>query len=96
MYADFVDRETGWDHIQALKNVVLRYGVPQAYHTDSHSLFRFVQGKDSIWRKPYLVTDDIDPQWKQVLHECRIELRSALSPQAKGKIERPYPGLSCP
>jgi len=27
--------------------------------------------------------------WKKVLQECRIELRYALSPQAKGKIERP-------
>jgi len=70
--------------------VVLRYGVPYSYYTDSHSIFRFVQGRDSIWRKHYLVTDDIDPQWKQVLQECRIELRYALSPQAKGKIERPY------
>jgi hypothetical protein len=90
LHADFVERETSWDHIQALENVVLRYGVPYSYYTDSHSIFRFVQGRDSIWRKHYLVTDDIDPQWKQVLQECRIELRYALSPQAKGKIERPY------
>ena len=90
LYADFVERETSWDHIAALENVVLHYGIPYAYYTDSHSIFRFVQGRDSIWRKHYLVTDDVDPQWKQVLQECRIELRYALSPQAKGKIERPY------
>jgi len=90
LYADFVERETSWDHIQALENVVLRYGAPSSYYTDSHSIFRFVQGRDSIWRKHYLVTDDVAPQWKQVLQECRIELHYALSPQAKGKIERPY------
>jgi hypothetical protein len=90
LYADFVERETSWDHISALESVVLRYGVPYAYYTDCHSIFRFVQGRDSIWRKHYLVTDDIDPQWKQVLRECRIDPLYALSPQAKGKIERPY------
>ena len=90
LYADFVERETSWDHIQALENVVLRYGIPYSYYTDSHSIFRFVQGRDSIWRKHYLVTDDVDPQWKQILRECRIEVRYALSPQAKGKVERPY------
>lgn len=90
LYADFVERETSWAHISALESVVLRYGVPYAYYTDCHSIFRFVQGRDSIWRTHYLLTDDIDPQWKQVLRECRIEPRYALSPQAKGKIERPY------
>jgi hypothetical protein len=90
LYADFVERETSWDHISALENVVLHYGVPYAYYTDCHSIFRFAQGRDSIWRKHYLVTDDIDPQWKTVLLECGIDPRYALSPQAKGKIERPY------
>ena len=90
LYADFVERETSWDHISALESVVLHYGVPYAYYTDCHSIFRFVQGRDSIWRKHYLVTDDIDPQWKTVLRECGIDPRYALSPQAKGKIERPY------
>ena len=90
LYADFVERETSWCHVQALENVILRYGIPYSYYTDSHSIFRFVQGRDSIWRKHYLVTDDVDPQWKQILQECRVELRYALSPQAKGKVERPY------
>jgi hypothetical protein len=90
LYADLVERETSWDHISALESVVLRWGIPYAYYTDSHSIFRFVQGRDSNWRKHYLVTDDVDPQWKQVLRELQIQFRHALSPQAKGKVERPY------
>lgn len=35
-------------------------------------------------------TDDVDPQWKQVIKDCSIKPIYALSPQAKGKIERPY------
>lgn len=93
LYAELVEKETSWDHIAALESVILGHGVPYAYYTDSHSIFRFVQGRDSIWRKHYLVTDDIDPQWKRVIRECRIDPRYALSPQAKGKIERPYAWL---
>ena len=57
---------------------------------DSHSIFRFVQGRDSLWRKHYSLADEADPQWKQVMDDCNIKVTYALSPQAKGKIERSY------
>lgn len=60
-YAELVEKECSWDHISALESVILGYGAPCAYHTDSHSIFRFFQGRDSIWRKHYLITDDVDP-----------------------------------
>jgi len=56
---------------------------------ECHSIFRFVQGRDSFWRKHYKVTDEADPLFKQVLDGLRIKLVYALSAQAKGKIERP-------
>ena len=90
LYADLVERETSWDHISALESLILRWGIPFSYYTDSHSIFRFVQGRDSAWREHHLLTDDIDPQWKQVTRDLGIEVRHALSPQAKGKVERPY------
>ena len=74
----------------ALEAVLLTYGFPLAYYVDSHSIFRFVQGRDSFWRNHYKLTDEADPQWKQVLDDCGVKLTYALSPQAKGKIERPY------
>jgi transposase len=90
LYAAMVRKETSWTHILALQTVILRYGLPYAYYVDSHSIFRFVQGRDSIWRKHHLLTDEATPQWKQVLEECNVKVSYALSPQAKGKIERPY------
>jgi len=90
LYAEFVERETSWDHIVGLERVILKYGLPYSYYVDSHSIFRFVQGRDSFWRKHYKVTDEADPQWKQVLNDCRVKITYALSPQARGKIERPY------
>jgi hypothetical protein len=49
-----------------------------------------VQGRDSYWRNHYKLTDEANPQWKQVLDDCGVRIIYALSPQAKGKIERPY------
>ena len=90
LYAILVKKETSWTHILALQTVILRYGLPYAYYVDSHSIFRFVQGRDSIWRKHYLLTDEATPQWKQVLEDCNVKVIHSLSPQARGKIERPY------
>jgi len=90
LYAVLVERETTWEHILALEYVLIKYGFPLAYYVDSHSIFRFVQGRDSYWRNHYKLTDEADPQWKQVLDDCRVKVTYALSPQAKGKIERPY------
>jgi hypothetical protein len=90
LYAVLVQRETTWEHILALEYVLLKYGFPLAYYVDSLSIFRFVQGRDSFWRNHYKLTDEADPQWKQVLDDCRVKVTYALSPQAKGKIERPY------
>jgi transposase len=90
LYATLVKKETTWAHILALQTVILRYGLPYCYYVDSHSIFRFVQGRDSLWRKHHLLTDEATPQWKQALEDCNVKVTYALSPQAKGKIERPY------
>lgn len=90
LYAALVKKETTWAHILALQSVILKYGLPYCYYVDSHSIFRFVQGRDSLWRKHHLLTDEATPQWKQVLQDCNVKVTYALSPQAKGKMERPY------
>ena len=46
--------------------------------------------RDSVWRKNVLETEDIITQWRQVMAVLKVEVSYALSPQAKGKIERPY------
>lgn len=42
LYADFVVKETSWDHILASESVLLTYGLPLSYYVDNHSIFRFV------------------------------------------------------
>ncbi len=90
LYAKLIKKETSWAHIMALQTVFLKHGVPYRYYVDSHSIFRFVQGRDSLWRKHYKLTDDVNTQWSQVLEDCNVKITHALSPQAKGKVERPY------
>lgn len=90
LYAEFVERDTTIAHIWALECIFLKFGVPPTFYVDSHRIFRFVQSRDSIWRTHEKLTDDVDPQWKQVLKDCNVEVIHALSPQARGKIERTY------
>jgi len=90
LYYNLVECETSWTHIMSLEDVAVLYGLAYSYYFDCHSIFRFVQGRDSLWRKHYKVTDDVDPQVKKILLELGVKVRYALSPQAKGKIERPY------
>jgi hypothetical protein len=90
LYAAFIERKTSWAHITGLESVILRHGIPFSYYVDSHSIFRFVRGRDAFWQKHISCTDEATPQWKQVLDDCNVKVTYALSPQAKGKIERPY------
>jgi hypothetical protein len=88
-FAQLVESETVWQHIDAVQRLVLRYGYPYAYYVDCHAIFRFVRGRDALHVRQTCLTDDVDPQWKQMIRECGIQPVYALSPQAKGKIERP-------
>ncbi|MDP2789422.1 MAG: hypothetical protein Q8O46_05295 [bacterium] len=92
LYAELVEYENTWEHILALKSVFLQYGCPFKYYPDQHSIFKYVKDRDK--HRPHnnftKFTDEVDPQWKQVLIECHVGLSNALSPQAKGKVERPY------
>lgn len=90
LFADFFPQETTWSHIQAAQTLMLAYGFPLRYYVDSLRIFRFVQGRDSLWRKHVLQTDQADPQWKRMMQVLGVEVIHALSPQAKGKVERPY------
>jgi hypothetical protein len=90
LFADFFTQETSWAHIQAAQAVLQSFGLPLSYYVDNLRVFRFVQERDSVWRRHVLGTDDIEPQWRQVMRLMGVDVTYALSPQAKGKVERPY------
>jgi len=93
LFADFVPSETTWAHIQAVQALVRAYGIPLRYYVDSLRVFRFIQGRDSVWRKHVLQSDDADTQWSKMMRVLGVDVTYALSPQAKGKVERPYQWL---
>ncbi len=90
LYADFVVKETSWAHIQAAQQLIQTYGMPLRYYVHFLRVFRFVQGRDSVWRKHVLETDDVETQWQKVMNQLSVKVTHSLSPQDKGKIERPY------
>jgi hypothetical protein len=90
LFADFFPEETSWAHIQAAQKLMQTFGLPLRYYVDNLRVFRFVQGRDSAWRKHILETDDVATQWRQMMALLGVDVTYALSPQAKGKIERPY------
>jgi len=90
MYADFVESETSWAHIQSVQYLMQSFGIPIRYYVDNLRIFRFIQPRDSVWKNLILGTDEVNTQWRQVLALMKTDVIYALSPQAKGKIERPY------
>jgi len=89
-FAKLVLRDIALAHIQALQTVFLRYGLPLSFYVDCDSIFKFIRGRDELHYKHQLQSNEPMPQWKQVCHDCQVRVINALSPQAKGKIERPY------
>lgn len=90
LYGDLWDKETSWAHIMAAKAVVIGFGCPVKYYVDRHSIFKFNERQASIHRQALMTEDDATVQWKEVLKDLGVEIVYALSPAAKGKVERPY------
>ena len=67
LFADFFPNETTWSRIQAAQTLMQAYGIPLRYCVDSLRIFRFVQGRDSVWRKHVLQTDETEPSCKPQL-----------------------------
>ena len=80
LFADFAPADTTWAHIQATQALIQTYGIPLRYYVDSLRVFRFVQGRDSVWRKHVLQTNDTETQWGKMMRALGVEVTSTLSP----------------
>ena len=58
LYGRSLRKETSWTHILALEAMALKHGLPFSYYVDSHSIFRFAQGRDSFCRTHLKLTDE--------------------------------------
>src|SRR5271166_4754785 len=76
----FAPCETTRAYLRALRSHVVAHGCPLAFYSDRHGIFR-VNAKDPVG-------GDGKTEFGRVAERLRIELITALTPQAKGRVER--------
>jgi len=76
----FAPSETTRAYLQALRSHVLAHGRPLAFYSDRHGIFR-VNAKDAA-------SGDGKTEFGRVAERLAIEPIHALTPQAKGRVER--------
>jgi transposase len=76
----FAPVESGHAYLEALRDQVLTHGCPLAFYSDRHGIFR-VNAKDAQ-------SGDGKTEFGRVLERLEIGLINALTPQAKGRVER--------
>lgn len=82
----FSAQEDAQSYLICLRQVLLEYGIPAAIYMDRHGIFR---RNDDHWTLEEELAGERTPtQVGQALRALGIEPIFALSPQAKGRIER--------
>jgi len=76
----FAPAETTKAYLAAVRAHVLAHGVPLAFYSDRHGIFR-VNAKEAA-------SGDGRTEFARVAERLRIELIQATTPQAKGRVER--------
>jgi transposase len=76
----FAAAETTKAYLSALRAHILAHGRPLAFYSDRHGIFR-VNAKEAA-------SGDGFTEFGRVAERLRIELIQALTPQAKGRVER--------
>src|SRR6266568_4028069 len=89
-WACFREQEDAYGYFMVMRETVTRFGIPMAVYADRHSIF--YQGKEVHLRKLSLeeqLAGQREPtQFGRLLNELGVQLIHALSPQAKGRVER--------
>lgn len=86
LYGVFAEEEDAQSYLLCLREIVLSKGIALAIYMDRHGIFR---RNDDHWTvEEQLAGEQIPTQVGQALRALGIEPIFALSPQAKGRIER--------
>lgn len=84
--AHFVEQEGTVGYLRVLREIVTTKGVPLAAYMDRHSSLK---RNDKNWTKREQLAGQQDPtQVKRALDDLGVQVLYALSPQAKGRVER--------
>lgn len=84
----FVEAESSLAYLRLLDMVVRRHGVPQSVYQDRHGALTRTDGYWTL--EEQLRGQQYPTHVGRVLQDLGIEAISALSPQAKGRIERSF------
>lgn len=79
LWLEFARSESVDTLMQATKNYVQKYGVPQLFYTDHGSVFHVNLNNVENIKKT---------QWERACAQLSIKVQHAHSPQAKGRVER--------
>ncbi|HNQ64540.1 MAG TPA: ISNCY family transposase [Smithella sp.] len=85
IYAKFYDYEGTLPAMDSFKGYVKKYGLPMSVYLDRHTTYKSSR-KPTEWDE----ASDLKflSQFERVLKELGVEVIHALSPQAKGRVER--------
>jgi len=82
----FVEYECSWGYFELLRRVLRDYGIPGSVYQDRHSALK---RNDEFWSIDEELAGRREPtQVGAALEKLGIEPITALSPQAKGRVER--------
>jgi len=79
LWLEFAESESVKSLMQATKNYIERYGIPQSFYTDHGSVFHVNLNNPDGEKKT---------QWERACAQLGITVIHAHSPQAKGRVER--------
>lgn len=79
LWLEFATSESTQSLMQATKNYVEKYGIPQEFYTDHGSVFHVNLNNQEGNKKT---------QWELAVNQLGIIVHHAHSPQAKGRVER--------
>ena len=75
----FYEQEDSHNYFLLMQNLLRRRGIPLALYTDRHAVFKHTPGSGST---------GTPTQFGRAMAELGIQMIFALSPQAKGRVER--------
>jgi len=85
----FREEEDAAGYMLLLRQVVACKGIPAAVYHDRHSIFR-VPERTPMSLEEELAGEPLPTQFGRLLVELGIQSIAAFSPQAKGRVERPW------
>src|SRR5215468_6176538 len=86
LHGVFTVEEDAQSYLTCLRQILLEKGIPLALYMDRHGIFR---RNDDHWSLPEQLAGEQTPtQVGQALRELGIKAIFAMSPQAKGRVER--------